>query len=318
MSSRREPLLWLQCLAIGTIPLELLLLRLVLAGSDLGPLPGLERILAWAIGALAPAVWLWRHQPDWGSLLLVRRPLQGRDRIQQQFSRDLQTLPVKLIAAAGVLPLLIMLWWIDGSALLVADLTPFRYGSRLGSLLLATPLLALILWQWQQLVQALWLLIQPADTKMGDSAATGMDACLQAEGLSLGLSVLQLSPLDWETEPKQDFQTESIAAEVTRPKLAVEPEPERSHPDSLSAGDSPTPNSEASETNADQTSSAFPGTVEPEQSSEKNNSTNLNPQVGGNDSVPSAEPETHDEETETSGSEQSTPEQPPEPPPGSA
>ena len=32
MQPRREPLLWLQCLAIGAIPLELLLIRVLLAG----------------------------------------------------------------------------------------------------------------------------------------------------------------------------------------------------------------------------------------------------------------------------------------------
>ena len=47
MQSRREPLLWLQCLAIGVIPLELLLIRLLLAGADPGPVPMVERLLIW-------------------------------------------------------------------------------------------------------------------------------------------------------------------------------------------------------------------------------------------------------------------------------
>jgi hypothetical protein len=45
MSSRSEPLLWLQLVAIGAIPLELQLLRLILASSDLGPVPPIERLL---------------------------------------------------------------------------------------------------------------------------------------------------------------------------------------------------------------------------------------------------------------------------------
>ena len=45
MQPRSEPLLWLQCLALGAIPLELLLIRLVLAGADPGPVPGVERFL---------------------------------------------------------------------------------------------------------------------------------------------------------------------------------------------------------------------------------------------------------------------------------
>lgn len=193
------------------------MLRLVLAGSDLGSLPGLERILAWAIGALAPAVLFWKRPPDWGSLLLVRLPLQGRDRSQQQLSRDLQTLPVKLIAAAGVVPLLMVLWWIDTSALLVADLSPFSNGSRLGSLLLATPLLALLLWQWHQLVQCFWLLIRRDDATAADSAASESDwreACL-----SIGLGVIQLPPLDWATrtpspgDPASAVATPSVASD---------------------------------------------------------------------------------------------------------
>ena len=66
MSSRSEPLLWLQGLAIGAIPLELLLIRLVLAGADPGPVPGVERVLIWGVGVLAPAVALWRRPADWG------------------------------------------------------------------------------------------------------------------------------------------------------------------------------------------------------------------------------------------------------------
>ena len=47
MSARNEPVLWLQLMAIGAIPLELQLLRLILAGSDLGPVPSVERLLCW-------------------------------------------------------------------------------------------------------------------------------------------------------------------------------------------------------------------------------------------------------------------------------
>ena len=335
MSSRREPLLWLQFLAIGAIPLELLLLRLVLAGSDLGSLPGLERILAWAIGALAPAVLFWKRPPDWGSLLLVRLPLQGRDQSQQQLSRDLQTLPVKLIAAAGVVPLLTVLWWIDTSALLVADLSPFSNGSRLGSLLLATPLLALLLWQWHQLVQCVWLLIKRDDETAADSAASEGDwreACL-----SIGLGLIQLPPLDWATKtpspggppgavttPSSDpalQKTRSQASDIgtqAPPVVANESEPEPS-PSDRAVADSPSASDqEESETTADQTASPLSGTVKPQQSSEEDDSASLNQEIGANDSLSRTEPKAHHEESETSGSEQSEPDQPPQPPPGSA
>ena len=83
MSPRNEPLLWLQLVAIGAIPLELQLLRLILAGSDLGPVPSVERFLCWGIAVVAPAVLLWKRPVDWGSLLLVRQPLRGRTTWQQ-------------------------------------------------------------------------------------------------------------------------------------------------------------------------------------------------------------------------------------------
>ena len=347
MSSRREPLLWLQCLAIGVIPLELLLLRLVLAGSDLGPVPGLERILAWAIGALAPAVLFWKRQPDWGSLLLVRLPLRGRSQDQHQLSRDLQVLPVRLIAAAGVLPLLIVLWWIDASALLVADLTPFSTGSRLGSLLLATPLLAVLLWQWQQLVQALWLLLQPNRVASSAAEAQSPKPDLEEAWLSLGLALLQLQPLDWTTPPPSqatpDFDVanpsvsgDSVPQESTKPASdptpeqapdsdtpapateAAESEPERIVTDSPVTADSPA--SGQSEEAADPDSTALPlsRTVEPEQGSEQHNGTNLDEEVGSIDSVSSTEAETHHKETESPGSEQGEPDQPSETPPGGA
>ena len=86
MQPRSEPLLWLQCLALGAIPLELLLIRLVLAGADPGPVPGVERVLIWGVGVLAPAVALWRRPADWGSLLLVRQPLASRSSDQLRIS----------------------------------------------------------------------------------------------------------------------------------------------------------------------------------------------------------------------------------------
>ena len=65
MSARNEPVLWLQLMAIGAIPLELQLLRLILAGSDLGPVPSVERLLCWGIAVVAPAVLLWKRPVDW-------------------------------------------------------------------------------------------------------------------------------------------------------------------------------------------------------------------------------------------------------------
>ena len=395
MSSRREPLLWLQCLALGAIPLELLVLRLVLAGSDLGPFPALERLLTWGIGALAPAFLLWRRSPDWGSLLLLRLPLADRTKRQRQLSAAQTTLPLKLLGSAGVVPLLLLLWWIDASALLVADLSPLQHGSRLGSLLIAAPLLALLLWQWHQLIQASWLLTRDNDAL--DRLTPLSEAELQQTTLSLGLSLLRLPDLDWGPEVVADSQP---TAPTTPPaassdeRSAVESTPttttidssdvdataadasggttdDRQTPEIPSAGqqesddnveetpgqdqalkdseaedqhqpedvseklDTPTtisedlsatrstPAPDSNDTPAAGAVASDPplavlGAIEPEQPSEGHDGPDLDSEVGEHDTVASADAKTHHEQAEATGGEESDPEQPAQPSPGSA
>ena len=159
MQPRSEPLLWLQCLALGAIPLELLLIRLVLAGADPGPVPGVERFLIWGVGVLAPAVALWRRPADWGSLLFVRQPLASRNSDQLRISAShggLSSRAAVVIAAVILLP---VLWWMDDLAVLASEFSPVSGQSRLVTLLLVSPLLALMVWQVQQLIQAAALLL---------------------------------------------------------------------------------------------------------------------------------------------------------------
>ncbi len=404
MSSRREPLLWLQCLALGAIPLELLVLRLVLAGSDLGPFPALERLLTWGIGALAPAFLLWRRSPDWGSLLLLRLPLADRTKRQRQLTAAQTTLPLKLLGSAGVVPLLLLLWWIDASALLVADLSPLQHGSRLGSLLIAAPLLALLLWQWHQLIQASWLLTRDNDAL--DRLSPLSEAELQQTTLSLGLSLLRLPDLDWGPEVAADSQPKAPTtppAASSDERSAVESTPttttatttidandadvsdvdvsdpdasggttdDRQTPEIPSAGqqesddnveetagqdqalkdseaedqhqaedvseklDTPTTISEdlsatrstpapdgndtpAAGAVASDPGLAVLGAIEPEQPSEGHDGPDLDSEVGEHDTVASADAKTHHEQAEATGGEESDPEQPAQPSPGSA
>lgn len=344
MSSRREPLLWLQCLAIGAIPLELLLLRLVLAGADFGPVPGLERVFTWAIGAVVPAVLLWQRSPDWASLLLVRQPLSGRSDFQRQCSAAQSALPIKVLGASGAVLLLLLLWWIDSSALLVSDLSPLHNGSRLGSLLLAAPLLALVLWHWQQLIQATWLLTR--DDGSLSALAPLTEAELQRSTTSFGLGLLKLSPLDWDVpirsevadtsaettsasrsdhaEQTKQVETEQLETEQLETEQ-VETVPVESEPvetSSSSVADTPltsdTPSALENEESAADSMSVVAGTVEPEQSTKEHDGPDLNGEVADDDTVSSADPEAHDEQTEASGSEQSDPQQPPETSPGGA
>lgn len=209
MTPRSEPLLWLQLIGFGVLPLEALLVLLVLAGSDPGPLPGLERLLCWAIGALAPALLLVRRPADVWSLLLLQTPLKGRRELQRRLSR-LQATPALALATAGGAALgLPLLWWIDRQAAVASPVSPFSACPRLVALLLAALLLALMLWQWQQLLQSLWLLSRKPETVSGTPPLSLAE--LEQQRLCLGLPLLLPEPLK--------LQDPSII-----PPVAVEPE----------------------------------------------------------------------------------------------
>lgn len=194
-----EPLLWLQLLGIGAIAGEALALLVLLGSVDPGPLPELERLLIWALGALAPAVLLSKRLADPWSLLLLKAPCRGRRDIQRRLSR-LQNQPalrlLPLLAAVLVLP---AIWRIDQVSGLARALSPLTDSNRLVVLLLSVPILALIVWHVQQIGQALWLLSRPA------AAINTVDPLtineLERERLSLGLPLLLVSPLRPDARP---------------------------------------------------------------------------------------------------------------------
>ena len=313
MSPRNEPLLWLQLVAIGAIPLELQLLRLILAGSDLGPVPSVERLLCWGIAVVAPAVLLWRRPVDWGSLLLVRQPLTERTTWQRKISHCQDNLLLKVVGAAGAVLLLALFWWIDRSSLLIADLSPLRSGHRLQSLLIATPLLAVIFWQWHQLVQSIWLLTRPSMAIEGAIAMS--DRQLEDSRFSLGLGLLRLESLDWGSADVNP----STVDEPKEPQKTVEtpPPPEPSieqDEEDLSGSDANAlndPNAEGLNL-PKAPDSSLSSAVEPEQAAKQNDSTDLDPQVTDVNSVSSSDFECHDEQAKPAGSEESEPEQAPE------
>ena len=285
MSPRREPLLWIQCLALGAIPLELLLIRVLLAGADPGPVPGVERLLLWGVGAVAPAAALWTRPADWASLLVVRLPTAGRRQEQQRLSQgQTRALSGSAVVAATVL-LLPLIWWLDNSAVLVNEVSPVAAQSRLVTLLLSTPLLALIVWQLQQLIQASVWLIWDDDGVASDSSGDGTDLLMQRT--SFGLQVLQLEPLVW-----------------------PDPPPAR-----------PAPNSTTTSATAEvpeDTSVSTAVAVEPDEAGEEDESPGLDPEVAEVDSLSSGESEGHGEQAESGGSEQGEPEGTTETPPGGA
>ena len=222
MPARSEPLLWVQLIGVGVFPLEALLLLLLLGGSDPGPVPGLERLLCWALGALAPTLLLWHRPADVWSVLLLQTPLRARRPLQQRLSRLQDNLGLRLgLVVAGVISLP-LLWWLDDHAAVASSLSPLQGSPRLVVLLLAALLLALMLWQWQQLLQALWLLSRPAD---GVAAVRPMpQAELEERRLCLGLPLLLLDPLQIDAVPAAVGAPGAPSA-VSTPETAPVPPP---------------------------------------------------------------------------------------------
>lgn len=218
--ARREPLLWLQLLGLAAFPLELAALLLLLAGSDPGPLPGLERLFCWGLGGLGPAVLFWRLPPDLWSLLLVQVPIRARRADQLRLSALQDSLPLKLLSAAGALPLLPLLWWADNRAGLAWAWSPLAGSPRLLVLLAGAGLLMLLLWQWQQVVQALWMLSRPATT-VAQTLPLSLDKAADRR-LAIGLPLLLLSPLD----PGDTSGAATVASAPATDGDLSEPEPE--------------------------------------------------------------------------------------------
>jgi hypothetical protein len=281
--ARREPLLWLQLLGLAALPLEALLLLLVLAGADPGPLPGFERVLAWALGALAPAVLFWRLPPDLWSLLVLQVPLRGRRSEQLRLSALQTALPLKVIAAAGAALLLPLVWLMDASAGLAWAWSPLSASPRLVVLLVSVPLLALMQWHWHQLIQALWLFTRPAALVEETLPLTQVQAA--ESRLNLGLPLLLLAPLAIEEAPSP------------QPKPAPEPEPEAEPAAVVSEASNEVEQVEAAPDH-DQVAEAETGadsgdlivdagvTVAPEEPTEEHESANLDPKIAEGDGRP--------------------------------
>ena len=227
-ASSREPLLWVQLLGLAAWPLEALGLLLLLAGGDPGPFPLVERLFCWGLGALLPAVLFWRLPPDLWSLLLLQVPLRGRRERQLRLSALQASLGLRLVAAAGTLPLLGLVWWADRQGGIAWSLSPLAATPRLGVLLVCAPLLALMLWQWQQLLQAIWLLTRPTDL-LEATAPLSLDQA-QGQRLNLGLPLLLLpaltSPAAAAKQPApraQPLETAPVPAPTPAPVPASAP-----------------------------------------------------------------------------------------------
>jgi hypothetical protein len=220
VTPRTEPLLWIQLLGLAVLPLEALLILLVLGGGTPGPAPVVEEVLCWCLGGLAPALLLWRLPADVWSLLVAQIPARGRRDLQQRLSRLQGTLPLNLLGPGlGSLALLVLLIRLDERAAIAAPLWPSDHLPRLVSLLLAALLLALMLWQWQQALQAIWLLSRSARA-IASIEPLGGEKVADTR-LCLGLPLLLPAPLVFEGRAPVP---EPMPSAVEGAALPVEPE----------------------------------------------------------------------------------------------
>jgi len=265
-SPRSEPLLWLQLLALGLLPLEALLLLLLLGASDPGSLPLLERLLCWAIGVLAPAALLWRLPVDPWSLLVAQVPQRARREIQQRLSALQPPAVLRLGSLVGLAILsLVLLWWCDNHAAFASAFSPVADSPRLVGLLLAAAVLALLQWQGQQVVQALWLLSR-SPQQLEEQGSGRSVAFTDSSVLSLGLPVLLLPPLAG-AAPYQGQDQISPPSKTSSEGSGIQsPDPE---PSALPA----------TATATDSSAAASPVAIEPEQASEEREGDDLDQEV---------------------------------------
>jgi len=333
-SPRNEPLLWLQFLSVAVLPLETLLLLMVLANEGPARLPALEHLLIWSIGALLPATLFWQMPPSPFSLLLVQVPSKALNPQQRQLlTPPVHPLPLRLLAASGIVPLLALLSKLDRMAPQAMSWSPLRESPRLVGLVLAAGLLALMLWQWQQGIQSIWLLLRPAGEPSSEAGGTEPSGITPSHGagarLALGIPLLLLSSLDWSAPPPPPAAgspTEGSPPGATiQPAAESEAKTER-EPSSDDAPAAPGPGSDGQmgstpavvsgrEINARVGSGS---SVPPEQADEEEENDELEQDVSTGDLLSAEEPGEHDQEADSPGSGEGDPEPSAQSPPGGA
>ena len=167
--------------------------------------------------------------------MLVRQPLTSRSNDQLRISASQNGLSGRVAVVMAALILLPVLWWLDESAVLASEFSPVSGQSRLITLLLVSPLLALIVWQLQQLVQAATLLFGSAARVAPADSAFRADA-VATQRTSLGLQLLNLPGLEWPeaavpavTEPagSEPAADQSTAESVEGPVAGKAEEPDQ-------------------------------------------------------------------------------------------
>jgi hypothetical protein len=226
-------------------------------------------LLCWAIGVLAPAALLWRLPVDPWSLLVAQVPQRGRREIQQRLSALQPPAVLRLVSLVVFAILsLVLLWWCDNHAAFASAFSPVADSPRLVGLLLAAAVLALLQWQGQQVVQALWLLSRSPQEV---AAASPLSAtALERERLSPGLPLLLLPPL---RESLASVSIPSTAPFSTPPSAAMDPAAPETAPSAPAPEDPP-------EGFASPSAIAAAIAIEPEEPTEEQQSPTLDQEIG--------------------------------------
>jgi hypothetical protein len=114
--------------------------------------------------------------------------------------------------------LLPAIWRLDLLSAQMAAIAPLPEASRLVTILLTVPLLAILVWQGQQVIQALWLLSRSHEQLAATPAMTPEG--LGRERLSLGLPLLLPDPLSLlqNSQPQAEYPSASAVAPKQQPK----------------------------------------------------------------------------------------------------
>ena len=244
-------------------------------------------------------------------------------------------LGIKVGLAVVTVVLLPLLWWLDESAGLLQEFSPLQDQSRLVSLLLSAPGLALVVWQAQQLLQALLLLSR--GTVEETPEASWDCQRINSERSSFGLQLLQLQPLMWtEAMPKTDIgstpepaPTAAVTTDTVKDGITARQDSseeaftsdqvetaatEVELIDTSSSEDEPeteSPKSEPEPATSDSALLDAAVAIEPEQGGEEHEGSSLDAEVVEGDTVASGEAEQHREQSEAGGGEESEPDETP-------
>jgi hypothetical protein len=183
---------------------------------------------------------------------LVRQPLASRNSDQLRISASHGGLSSRVAVVITAVILLPVLWWLDDSAVLASEFSPVSGQSRLVTLLLVSPLLALMVWQVQQLVQAATQLLASSATAAPADSAFRADA-VATQRTSLGLQLLNLPALEWPEPavmPSKQGAEEAIAAQPSDPELDDSSENEEQEDESPAIQETTTENSDDAEAEA--------------------------------------------------------------------